>query len=461
MSNIFRKVALEEKKKGDNTTSSHVRIFRLPTKILLTASVVSAIAGTIWAATAKIPIDYPGRAVVLDIDTWQDVVSGGNGRIVIIEKEELKGYERELEIVWAVSNDPNMQLKSQKIRELSKKLLDLTSFQNYERFLRNLSTREALKRSATKKIETKIGIPMAIIFSDDARSRFVENLRKNFGDLNDAEAELIRSKNLTRSYKTMLKNQSKVVSIYRHLLAKNYVSKPDYIQQESLYTQYESQIAQSMADIDQAENKKKIALKSMMIAMQTYINRALVLSEADGYIANIKFGQGSIVREGDEVITIGKKKGIKELPTNIAGLIGSTAVNFAEPGDKVIATPVGVNKAEYGGMVGKVKTIVPYGEDVQSLSSILGISTLVSQTKSAGETSAPNLVIITMEKDEQNKTYKWSSNNRPDRKTRLGDVLNISLTTDRKTPVQLAIPFIRTIIGIDGPTTLKDNNGES
>ena len=99
---------------------------------------------------------------------------------------------------------------------------------------------------------------MAIIFSDDARSRFVEDLRKNFGDLNDAEAELIRSKNLTRSYKTMLKNQSKVVSIYRHLLAKNYVSKPDYIQQESLYTQYESQIAQSMADIDQAENKKRL-----------------------------------------------------------------------------------------------------------------------------------------------------------------------------------------------------------
>ena len=183
-----------------------------------------------------------------------------------------------------------------------------------------------------------------------------------------------------------------------------------------------------------------------------------MLSEADGYIANIKFGQGSIVREGDEVITIGKKKGIKELPTNIAGLIGSTAVNFAEPGDKVIATPVGVNKAEYGGMVGKVKTIVPYGEDVQSLSSILGMSTLVSQTKSAGETSAPNLVIITMEKDEQNKTYKWSSNNRPDRKTRLGDVLNISLTTDRKTYNWPYHSYNNNCI--DGPTTLKDNNGE-
>ena len=175
----------------------------------------------------------------------------------------------------------------------------------------------------------------------------------------------------------MLKNQSKVVTIYKHLLAKNYVSKPDYIQQESLYTQYESQIAQSMADIDQAENKKKIALKSLMIALQTYINRALVLSEADGYIANIKFGQGSIVREGDEVITIGKKKGIKELPTNIAGLIGSTAVNFAETGDKVIATPVGVNKAEYGGMVGKVKTKVIYALMGNAFNAEKGVTIIV------------------------------------------------------------------------------------
>ena len=257
----------------------------------------------------------------------------------------------------------------------------------------------------------------------------------------------------------MLENQSKVVDIYKQLLAKNYVSKPDYIQQQSLYTQYESQIAQSNADIDQALNKKKIALKSLMISLQTYISRTLVLSEADGYIANIKFGQGSIVKEGEEVITIGKKKGIKDLPTNIAGLIGSSAVNFAEPGDKVIATPVGVDKAEYGGMLGRVKTIVPYGEDVQSLRQILGISTLVTQTKSAGESSAPNLVIITMEKDEKNKTYKWSSNNRPDRKTRLGDVLNISLTTDRKTPIQMAIPFVRTVIGLEGPTSLKGKEG--
>ena len=81
MSNIFRQAALTQKKKGDHTTSSHVQIFRLPTKVLLTASVISALAGTVWAATAKIPIDFPGRAVVLDIDTWQDVVSGGNGRM--------------------------------------------------------------------------------------------------------------------------------------------------------------------------------------------------------------------------------------------------------------------------------------------------------------------------------------------------------------------------------------------
>ena len=459
MPNIFRKAALAEKKNGDSSDSKPVQIFRLPTKALLGASVTSALVGALWAATAKIPIDFPGRAVVINVDTQQDVVSGGTGRIVLVTKDMLLPYNEELETAWDITNNPRMQLSSQEIAKLAATLLELTTFTNYERFLDSLTTQQALRKISLREVPTSIGIPMAIVFSDSARSDLVKSLKKNFETLADARARILRAKSMIDSYQTMLSSQTEIVQSYGKLRKKNYVSKPDYLQQRSLATQYKSQIAQSKADLDQANIDEEISLKSLMIALQSYISSSFVLSEADGYIANLKVGQGSIVQAGNEVITIERDSYKDELPLTIAGLIGTTAINFVQPGDRVVATPLGVNKAEYGGMLGVVKTVVPFGEDTSSLSSILGTSTLVSQT-STGMSDTPNLVLITMDRDKSGNFYKWTSKNIPARRTRLGDVLNISLTTDSKTPLQLVIPFVRTAIGIDGPTTFVNVGGQ-
>lgn len=452
--NIFRKTALEEKKKGDKLESKQVQIFRLPTKALLIASLASATGGIIWACVAKIPIDYSGTAVVLSVDNQMDVMAGGPGRFVLTRSKTLNKYKDILDLAWKIQTNPDLQIEPKKLAVLAESMLNITNFTNFERFIEELPTGIALRDIASSRIPAKTGYPVGIIFSDDARQSFVESLKKNFEDLADAESRITRSTALIDNYQTLLAGQKKILESYKRLENKNYVSKVSFLEQKSIATNYISQIAQSKSTLEQAETDNIIALKSLMIAMQEYIVKSFVTSEADGYIANLSVGQGSVVAEGSEILSISTREQRDHLPPIIAGLVGTKASNHLNEGDRVIATPVGVNKAEYGGMIGRMKTLVPFGENSATLSKILGTSTIASQTVE-GMSSTPNLILIEMDRDEEKDDYIWTSKNVPTRPTNLGDVLSISITAERKTPLQLVIPIIKEAMGLEGPTTFK------
>lgn len=450
--NIFRKAALEEKKKGDKLESRQVQIFRLPTKALLIASLASATGGIIWACLAKIPINYSGTAVVLSVDNQMDVLAGGPGRFVLTKSETLKKHKDIFKEAWKIQNDPDLQIEPRRLAVFAESMLNITDFANFEKFVDKLPTGIALRDIAASRIPAKTGYPVGIIFSDDARQSFVESLKKNFEDLADAEARKTRSAALIDNYQTLLAGQKKILKSYAKLENKNYVSKVSFLEQKSLVTNYISQIAQSKSTLEEAETDKIMALKSLMIAMQEYIVKSFVTAEADGYIANLSVGQGSVVSEGSEILSISTRENKDHLPDVIAGLVETKASNHLNKGDHVIATPVGVNKAEYGGMVGRIKTLVPFGESSKTLSKILGTSTVASQTVE-GMNSTPNLILIEMERDEEKDDYIWTSKNKPTRSTNLGDVLSISVTAEKKTPLQLVIPIVKETIGLDGPTT--------
>ena len=66
--NIFRAEALEKKRSGDSNENKPVGILRLPSKALLVFTISSALIGLAWAATAVIPLQKSGKAVVIDIN---------------------------------------------------------------------------------------------------------------------------------------------------------------------------------------------------------------------------------------------------------------------------------------------------------------------------------------------------------------------------------------------------------
>ena len=84
--NIFRAEALEKKRSGDSNENKPVGILRLPSKALLVFTISSALIGLAWAATAVIPLQKSGKAVVIDINNQISKSSGGGGRIVIKTK---------------------------------------------------------------------------------------------------------------------------------------------------------------------------------------------------------------------------------------------------------------------------------------------------------------------------------------------------------------------------------------
>ena len=180
-----------------------------------------------------------------------------------------------------------------------------------------------------------------------------------------------------------------------------------------------------------------------------------MFAEVDGWIINLKVKQGNLIQPGEDFLVMERSKSIDGLPNVIAGLVDAATTNFVKVGNRVVATPSGIDKAEFGGMTGTIKTLIPFGETSGSLSNIIGIQSLADQTSAALRN--PNLVLIEMDKtiDDQ---YKWTTSRKPARLTRRGDLLDLSITTEGKTPLQLVIPWLKGVVGLEGPTTFNATN---
>src|SRR5229473_3138877 len=119
-----------------------------------------------------------------------------------------------------------------------------------------------------------------------------------------------------------------------------------------------------------------------------------------------------------------------------------------KPGMSVQLEPTTVKREEFGMMLGTVLSVSDFPMTPQGINAVLHNENLVSRFSHNG---APYAAELALEQDASTKTgYRWAVGQGPDVHLSSGTLTRAEITTRRQRPLDLVIPLIRYLTGIDG-----------
>ena len=118
------------------------------------------------------------------------------------------------------------------------------------------------------------------------------------------------------------------------------------------------------------------------------------------------------------------------------------------PGMPVHLEPSTIKREEFGMMLGTVLSVSDFPMTPQGMGAVLHNESLVSRFSHNG---APYAAEVALEADPSTATgYRWAVGKGPDTRLSSGTLTRAEITTRRQRPLDLVIPLIRHLTGIDG-----------
>lgn len=169
-----------------------------------------------------------------------------------------------------------------------------------------------------------------------------------------------------------------------------------------------------------------------------------VMSPIEGRVFEIKVSPGSVLAVGTPVIAI-------ETEGETLGVVVFLAADRGKdvkPGMQVHVEPSTVKREEFGTVLGTVTTISDFPVTPQGMAALLHNDTLVSRFSRDG---APYAAAIRLEQDPSTVSgYRWAVGKGPSFRLTSGTLTRAEITTRSQRPLDLIVPLIKRITGIDG-----------
>ena len=443
---IFSAEALKARK-----TKSHSQpalFLRLPTKATVALVVASSLGALGWAVFAKIPIMVPGSAVVVNVNDIKPLVAQSSGRVLILTNaisKTRRGTDSQLYKFY--NNRTGNKISMQDLLAKTRLTLNDSSPDTYNNQRKIVSNATILRDISDSTFNVVRMQAVAVIFNETARrsleASFVE-AERNY------QNNIVRKKSIaTRlvNQKSLLKQRQKISKAYKNLEVVGATSELQFIEGESKVDNLKASIVQLENKIIKLKANNKELTNNLATKLSSYISETYVFSESQGYVTNISRGNNQIATEGDTILFFSHAPS-SNIPSLIAGFIDDKYSNLIEPGMKVVATPLGVNKSQYGGIKGSIQSKLPFSVTNQKLATIVGLDSLGTMSQSAN----PNLITVRLSKTYDGSGYRWTTKLVPESKTGVGDSLNLSVKVDEQSPLMMAVPIIKEYLGLEGPT---------
>lgn len=167
-------------------------------------------------------------------------------------------------------------------------------------------------------------------------------------------------------------------------------------------------------------------------------------SPIDGQVFEIKVSPGGVLAAGTPVVAI---------QTEGAGLeaviyVPADRGKDIQPGMEVRIEPSTAKREEFGTMIGKVASISEFPVTPEGMAAELHNETLVKRFSEAG---APYAVLVRLERDAAAFSgYRWSSGRGPPLHLTTGTLARAEVTTRERPPIDLVVPILRRVSGIEG-----------
>jgi HlyD family secretion protein len=168
-----------------------------------------------------------------------------------------------------------------------------------------------------------------------------------------------------------------------------------------------------------------------------------VVSNWDGRVVEVKVDPGHVVRTGEPVVAIE----VAEQLLLLNAFVPAWGGKKVKPGMRAELTPAMVERAEYGYIVGTVRTVSPFPVSEESLHELIPNKGIVELLTSQGATFATEVVI---EDDPATKSgYHWSTGRGPDLLLESGMFCNVRIITREQPPLTLVVPALRKVFGVE------------
>jgi HlyD family secretion protein len=208
-------------------------------------------------------------------------------------------------------------------------------------------------------------------------------------------------------------------------------------QKTDLETQREHEIQQSAFTLNEARRQMETIAGSLNQNTQ-------VVSPIDGRVLEIKVSAGSVLTIGTPVISIESEGSMLEALVFIPTERGKSV----KPGMQVRIEPSTVKREEFGTMVGTVVTVSDFPITPQGMAAVLHNDTLVSRFSHDG---APYAARVSLRQDTTTISgYRWAVGGGPPIRLSSGTLMRAEVTTRRQRPLDLVLPLIKRLTGIDG-----------
>ena len=422
---------------------------KLPSAIGFIFIFISTAMGLLWAIFAKIPINVPGYAVVVNINDVKPMITKSSGRIHVITPSISATRTIIDKQIYSFYNSNSFDDSLDNLITLTNSVLYDTSpyqFTNLSRLTKNANI---LNTIATSQFSVKKGQVVTIVFNEEERSLLSNKLINLSKEYSTNLSTINRNRKNLSAFKEQKNNQKKMIESFSELARIGAISKLHGLEEVSKYDNLLMKIRNTENDIELIGLRNKSITTSLRSALISYINSVYVFSESDGYISNIAKGNEQYA-ENNQPILFFSNFPSSSLPPLIVGFSDERSANLITPGMKVIATPEGVNKSQYGGIKGVISTKLPYTMTSKRLSGIVGIDSIGSIAK--GNITASNLLTIKLFQEFNGEGYKWTTSQKPPVRTGIGDVLNLTIEVDSQSPLMMALPAIKKYTGLEGPT---------
>lgn len=261
---------------------------------------------------------------------------------------------------------------------------------------------------------------------------------------NDYAAELSRQSQSSVAQEIAGNEYTQLVSDYAEQKSRVEVLKQsiDSLEQEadSAETALNTQTERIQSSFDTTKASLLDELNRELEQQMETLKKYEIVSTQEGVVQEVVSVTGAAVTAGSEIVKVKKDSGNqKEALCYMALGNGKKVV----PGMKVMIYPTTVNKQEYGHMTGTVESVAGYVTSADEMKKRLGDDTLVQFFSSQGPVVE---VVCSLEEDPDTASgYAWSSKKGRDVWLADGTVLEASIVVEKKAPITMVIPLIKSM----------------
>lgn len=292
----------------------------------------------------------------------------------------------------------------------------------------------------------KKGDPVAQVAQLDLLNQ-IYNARKKVSEQEISNNEKLQiRKDLKVKYEDQVNTLKKRMSIQENLYKSGVVSEAEVFEVKEKLTSVQKSIEDLKIETTQDENALNALKREVDSLQERYARDAVVHSPYDGVVIEIEETVGNVITPGTRLFTL---QSSEEQLGNLEGVFYISAFDGKKVKSdmRVLVIPTNIKQEEYGAMIGKVRSVSLYPATVRGMMRYLKNDEIVRMLTAKGSQVEVNVDFM-IDKHTLSQ-YQWTSKEGPPFKIQAGTLANCKITVREKRPIELIMPKIREIFGIE------------